>query len=138
MSVAGGDNELETAVVQHNTSSNVQDEDAEQLEASEDRLIHFVRLEDTAGGITSEVSFSSSFTLNANGAKDETASGVLAVTRSNSAGGVLDYTSAPPTWDAGEELHLHTNNTTGTSQQTRVIVGYEPIGEFRRDRLRNR
>lgn len=147
MSVSRGGNEIETATMQAEPASGVEDENIVTVEASEDRIVHFVQLMVTEANCLAEVSFSASFQFNdaASNSGDNIASGVLMVFR----GGESDttgmrsvpttyYDSAPPHWDAGEEISLHTNNFSASTAQVRVIIGYEPVGEFNRDRLRNR
>lgn len=150
MSVASGSNELETATMQAEVATSVEDENIVTIEASEDRLVHRVLLMVDNAACLAEVSFSSSFEFNsaANNEGDPIASGVLAVfqggTDGTSTTGMrsmpsIDYSTAPPRWDAGEEISLHTNNKQGTDPvQVRVLILYEPVGEFSRERLRNR
>lgn len=140
MSIASGGNELETATMQAEPSMGVQDENLVVVEAAEDREVHFVYATVTGSDCTVEVSFSSSFELNNAAANtgEDIASGVLLGFQAFRGQMSADFTSAPPHWDAGEEISLHTNNKSGSSVQVRVVIGYKPIGDFERDRLRNR
>lgn len=138
---------METAVMQAAPASGVEDENLVTIEATEDREIRFVALSLTDGNLLAEVSFSSTFELNdaTSNSADDTASGVLIAERGRSSDGaagdplqVIYYDSAPPIWEAGEEINLHTNNFSAAEEQVRVIIGYVPVGEFNRSRLRNR
>lgn len=145
MSVQTGGPDLETAAAQADIGGATQTENAKIFEATEDREVHWVLLDMNKVNCAAEVSFNAEQLLDGD-TIDETASGVLAVFRPGAAdnataaleGQVVTYESAPPQWDAGEEISLHVNNFETAQTQVRVVIGYVPIGDFDRQTLRNR
>lgn len=133
----GGGNEVEMAAIRTEVSSGTVLENSGVLEASEDREIHGVYLKNNEANCTSELSFSSSMLLDQD-AQDEISSGVLAVTNSGATSTIDMPDSAAPIWQAGEEISVHVDNQGSGSALTFVIVYYRPIGDFQRERLRNR
>lgn len=138
MSISGSGNEVETAAGRVDVAGNTTEENAIVLEASEDREVHAIQVKNNQANCTSEVSFSNQMLFDTAGEFDEIASGVLAFSQSggNAFNDVPD--SAAPHWEAGEELNVHVDNANSSSALTTIIVYYRPIGDFSRERLRNR
>lgn len=145
MSIASG-NEIETAAGQDNIGSSATTDNAIVFEASEDRRLHAVLVTVSKQNCVAEVSFSNTPLLDGENV-DDIASGVVAVQRpgdTNNAqpGNTGTYIrfpeSAAPHWEAGEELNVHINNFETSETQVRVIAYYVPVGDFSRERLRNR
>lgn len=136
---------METAAGQANIPATTEEQNALVFEATEDREIHMVWVALDVGACGVEVSFSSQYLLNGE-TIDDTSSGILVSVKqgfslgSNSSDPLneADFSSAPPVWDAGEEINVHCNNFEAGAAQVRVVIGYVPIGEFNRSTLRNR
>lgn len=136
MSVASGDNDLESAAGRATATNNTVEENLIVLEASEDREIHAVQVQTVEDSTTAEVSFSNSMLLDS-AATDETASGILLAYNRTARGSSLIELPAPVRWSAGEELNVHCDNASSNNSLVAVVVHYQPVGEFRRSRLRN-
>jgi hypothetical protein len=137
LSASGGD-DFETATFHTNGTPTGVQENVVSLEATEDREIHSALLAVNSGGdITVEASFSANMFMEGAISQDDTAGGVVAMTRGEAAVTVVEF-PAPILWNAGEEIHIHVDNATGSGQDAHGIIGYVPVGEFSRQRLRDR
>lgn len=130
--------EVETAVGRTDVASGTVAENALTFEASEDRRLVAVTVENNTVDATTEVSFSSQMTLDTAGAIDSIASGVLAAVNSDKEVQVRFEDQIAPEWDAGEEISVHVDHQGSGSCLSLVTLHYVPVGDFHRDRLRNR
>lgn len=131
------ENEIESAAGRVDIAAGTLTEAALTFEASEDRIVVAVQVKN-AGNVTTELSFSATMLTQNQPVSDDISSGILAV--SNSAGNQHQYWFGlhGPVWSAGEEIHLHVDNASANSHVFTPTIYYIPIGEFLRERLRNR
>lgn len=137
MSISGSGNEVETAAGRVDVAAGTTTENAQTFEASEDRILVGAAIKNNEADATAEVSFSSSMLTDSQTA-DEIASGVIVMTNSGSDVQVIFPEGTGPLWDAGEEISVHVDNAGANSVLNLTTLYYRPVGDFSRDRLRNR
>lgn len=120
MSVTGS-NETYRTVVTADAPTGGATDDVKQLQATEDRTIVGVAIDDTGGSanVAGEISFSSTNSLAADRGDSTKASTVLMATQ-----GVAVMNLNIP-WHSGAELHLHTRNNSGAVEQIHLTVFYK-------------